>query len=322
MPSIPEVPDVVRGINVSIVDLIGALLPGLVWFVLLATVVSLARQPSRAIPEQPSAATSLAPATAQPPRPADATTKQPAEAITPLQAITDILQYGRDKGNAFYIAVVLIGILLGWVIKASGLDFADGICACSVWLLWRWRKHPPDEHAANATKDTTSSAYRIAHFRFPYNRIVEDEHPDALARAKDFATDHMSQSWERAPRKQPFECCKLVMGQLDPICRDTAERAEAQVSLLGSLFLAALFSFLLALVPLALRLLAVRLPWSWGWTAASAAAAAFLGYSFHRDRRAEVDRIYLMALLVQPEGEKDLKPLIASAAAAAAQRLD
>ena len=302
MPSIPEVQDVVRGINVSIVDLIGALLPGLVWFILLASVVSLARDPGQPISRQPAGATSPANPASQSPRRVQA---------TPLQAITDVLQFGHNNGNVIYVAVVLVGILLGWVIKASGLDLADRICASPAWLLWRWLKRGRDENAPNATKDAKSSPYRVADFRFPYNRIVENEHPDALARAKEFATDSMGQLWEKAPRRQPFESCKLVLGQLDPICRDTAERAEAQVALLGSLFLAALFSFVLSLFPL----LPLGRPWSWGWTLASGATAAFLGYSFHQDRRAEVDRIYLMALLVQHDRGKDLKHLAAAAAA-------
>lgn len=306
MPPMPEVQDVVRGVNVSIVDLIGALLPGLVWFILLATVVTMAKNAS-----PPAAAL---PITAESPR-AVTTPTPPAEATTPLQAITAILQYGQSNGNAFYAAVVLVAILLGWVIKASGLDLADKICALSICLFWRPREHPPDAPASN-DKTPTTPVSRMEILRFPYNQIVEIEHPDALAKAKEFATDHLGQSWHKAPRKQPFESCKLVMGQLDPVCRDTAERAEAQVSLLGSLFLAALFSLALALAPLAFKL-----PWSWQWTAASALAAGFLGFSFHQDRRAEVDRTYLMALLVRRGIERDSTQLNARAAAAA-QRLD
>lgn len=40
-----EVQDAVRGIHVTVVDLFGALLPGLVWFVLISTFVSVMGSP-------------------------------------------------------------------------------------------------------------------------------------------------------------------------------------------------------------------------------------------------------------------------------------
>jgi hypothetical protein len=279
MPTIPEeVQDVVRGVNVTIVDLIGALLPGLVWFILFATIVLLATQPE------------LGPT------------------ISPFQTSKDILQYGSKHGRASYAAVVLVAILLGWVIKAAGLDWADGICAWCIWLLrqpslWRARKRQ-----RFAPAGAEPSAHPIADLLFPYNRIVENKHGEVMVRVKELAAYHLGQGWEKAPGRQPFDSCKLVLQQLNPLCRDTAERAEAQVSLLGSLFLASLFSLASAVFAYLLKRS------GWEWIGASAAAAAFLGYSFRKDRLAEVEKIYIMALLVQHGVEKEPKGARASAA--------
>ena len=278
MPEIPkEVQDVVRGVNVTIVDLIGALLPGLVWFVLLATAVSLATTPG---------------------------------SISPISSINGLLERGSDDGLAFYSGVVLVSILLGWVIKVSVIDAADRLCASSIWLahrLWHhWldvRSKQRHELKVRICKHTDLDHCRVSDVRFPYNTIVRKEYGEVFQAVTELATDRLGGPAMRAPGQQPFDGCKLALRRLDPGCRDDADRVEAQVALLGSLFIASLFSLVLAI--------AVRFfgqPWSWRWIAPSVIAAAFLGYTFRKDRRAEVTKIYLMALFVaERESEKELE---------------
>ena len=237
MAEIPKSPsEVVRQLHVTMVDAVGALLPGLVWFVLLATLVNW--------PDS-----------------------------TPLQAAIWLLAVGKESGNAFYAAAGLLSVLLGWVIKSAGLDWADDVCAAPAWLWERKR------------------GLRIRDFRFPYTRLVEAGHRKTMEEMKRLVLSHLGLPSDAVPGKQPFEVCKLVVREADADFADAAERAEAQVALLGSLFLASVFSVVCALVASIWQVHS-------GWIGASAVAAIFLGYSFHKDRRAEVERTYYMALMV------------------------
>ena len=238
MAEIPKSPsEVVRQLHLTIVDIVGALLPGLVWFVLLATLLNW-------------------------------------PAGTPVQAALWLLAFGKEAGNAFYAAVGLLSVLLGWVIKSAGLDWAEFICAFPAWWFSAER-----------------GALKWRDFRFPYTRVVEARHGRTMEEMIDLATRHLGISSHCAPGKQPFEVCKVVVRQSDAGFAEAAERAEAQVALLGSLFLASVFSFLCAVSA------SIPRP-HWWWVGASLAAAFFFGYSFHKDRRAEVDRTYYMALMV------------------------
>ena len=290
MASIPkEAQDVVRGVNVTIVDLIGALLPGLVWFVLLATVVSLVRAPSGA---------------------------------SPLQTVEDVLQGGTKHGGAFYAGVGLAAILLGWVIKAVGLNLAERLCVCFIWLPHRWlrlwravRPGRREESAEHTRKPAEPPSYSFTDLLFPYDRIVNDEHSEAFKVATEFATAHLGVQSTKAPGSQPFDACKLLLRQSEPLCREEVERAEAQVVLLGSLFLAAIFSLATAVVA---GILGLTSPW--GWIAGSTAAVVLLGYSFRKDRRAEVNRTYLMALVIAERGREKEQERAQAAAAGGAGR--
>lgn len=266
MPSISEeAQDVIRGVHVTLVDLIGALLPGLVWFVLLATVVLQVTVDG---------------------------------GTTPLKTVKEILDDGNKYGGAFYGAVTLVAILLGWVIKARGLDLADKVCAFYLWLK-------------NKALQRMGDTPEIASFCFPYDATIRHDQAGLFEAVTEFATAHLSM---KVSERRLFETCKLVLRRSDSLCSEELQRAEAQVALLGSLFLASLFSFVSAVVAHALS---KQTP-LWDWIATSAPAVAFLGYSFHTDRRKEVDRTYLMALVIaECEREKELERVRESAAGTA-----
>lgn len=88
-----------RGLHFTLVDIVGALFPGLVWFILLITLAHKDR--------------------------------------SPFESATWLLSVGDDKW-ALYITVGFSSILLGWVVKVTGLDLADWLCAfvirCGLWL--------------------------------------------------------------------------------------------------------------------------------------------------------------------------------------------
>jgi len=278
-----ETPSVIREFHITIVDFVGALMPGIVWFVLLATALSLAKAGGNPLDTAKGVVNA---------RWIDHGTKTEGEFYVAV--------------GAFYIAVGLASVLLGWVIKATGILWADRLCAGVLWI-WDCVRHwkNPRKHWAD---------YQI--YRFPYSELIKIENGDALRAAQAFANDHVPATCTKAPLDQPFLSCKLVLRHSDALFSQEAERAEAQVSLLGSLFLASVFSFVLAIYALW-----PTGAWDWRWIVGSTLAAVYFGYSFHTDRRAEVNRTYLMTLLLEKrqEDKQQLKQAAAAAGADAAK---
>lgn len=114
----------------------------------------------------------------------------------------------------------------------------------------------------------------------------------------EFADVHSGRACMGVPGAQPFEACKLVL-QSEELYGGEAERAEAQVAALGSLFLASVFSLISALFSAHSTLFSPHFigSTSWQWIVSSLVIAIVLGISFHIDRRGEVNRIYRMTLL-------------------------
>jgi hypothetical protein len=261
-----ESSDFARVFHVTLVDIEGALFPGLVWLVLLVT-LALGVQ-------------------------------------SPIQGVGWLLCTGHAD-LAFCIAVGLGSLLLGWTVKASGFPLADVLCSIVVWCRLRlvrvWEgltglRQAPGRARVDSEPDGAHEKAKLPKLRallFPYNWQLGLEHPEAFRAVSQFANALLRQDCADLPGYQPFETCKLAL-RTDDSCREEVVRLEATVSALASLFLASVFSLGCALYERRFR----GDPDGWTWAGWSLGLALLLGYSHHSGRLWEVKRIYGMALLV------------------------
>jgi hypothetical protein len=256
-----------RPISVTIVDILGSLLPGVVWLVLLITLGELIGIHTNTWP--------------------------PTHNFTPINVILDLLGEGRgagvlqNRGVPFYIALTVGALLLGYSVKPVATRYAEMVTAGAEYLLGLRHGGRP-----------------FSYYRFPYHEKYADnpmyelivgrveEWLDVKAVAPPISLANVRKS--RLLATQPFSSCKRILKVLNESLWEETEYREAQVRMIGSLILATLLSIFCALY----CMLVNEVSWPTTiWLAASVGAVAVLGYGFRLSRSAEVAYVYLNFLV-------------------------
>lgn len=248
----------VRPIGVSIVDFMGAFLPGLVWLVLLVTAGELIGILLGAWQQNPN--------------------------FTPLNIILDLLGEGRsfsgsvvNRGTPFYIALAVVGLLLGYSIKPLATRYAEVFASLTEFRTARKNK------------------MKFKELRFPYHYLYRDEKfyqeiVDEVGRRMGYTLDEKS----RILATQPFSSCKRILKTLNPALWEENEYHEAEVRMMGSLVQAAFFNVLCA----GLSVCVNGLTWvGFIWFASAIGIVTLMLAAFKKSRHAEVAYLYLNFLI-------------------------
>lgn len=201
------------------------------------------------------------------------------EPVTPVVAWRQLSQL-VDEGNIWYglSSIVVAGSVVGYVAKARAMFLAD---------RWSFQLLP-----------TESGAHReqLEHLSFPFHaRHCKRRYFEEIERLTVELTGCASID---LPGPQPFAIMKRLIRLIAPPLWEELEHQEAEVRLLGSFFLAAASSAILALAEV-VREIALRVasPAAWFWLFASILLALVASDGFCYLRRREVEYAYLHTLL-------------------------
>lgn len=260
-----------RPISVTIVDFLGALLPGTVWLILFITSGKLVNA---------------------------ITTSQPKDnSITSLSVTLDLVR-GTDN-ISFYFSLLLISLLIGYAIKPQAMVISERICAIFFLILdklkkisvFQGKKNKPEE---DNLKQNESKTPKLADYRFPFNseHINKDYYKRIVRTVNEYLAEETtpSETEIKLPKgTQPFSSCRRILRVLNPSLWEETEHREAEVRMLGSIFLSSVFNFVCVL----LGIFHNSGKASVIWVTLSAALSIFLLFTFRKARMAEVTYTYL-----------------------------
>jgi hypothetical protein len=120
-------------------------------------------------------------------------------------------------------------------------------------------------------------------------------------------------SVEDLPGNQPFSTAKRFLRQTAPALWEETERAEAEVRMIGALFLSAWFNLILSMITVRFHFNAEA---AWYWFIMSLGVLLFLGEGYRYALEHEVEYMYINTLIAIGcrSWEKTESPLLQNAA--------
>ena len=259
-------------LRVTVVDLMGVFLPGVIWTVLIATLKESFVQSSGG--------------------------------NSPISVARELLAPGRSAG--FYVVSSVLALIVGYVAKTIAIppsEILARLLDAPVTRLRRPPNPPSDQHVQVAEENAWTKALGLAYkslgpsdYRFPYHAIhSKPENAHYYGKIIQLVEARIGLKWYLIPRSQVFATCKRMLKLHAAPLWEEAEYREAEVRMLASLFLAALFSLALSILQSAF-VGALNL----NWALASLAATFLLCFAFRARRRREVESVYFSFLSALP----------------------
>jgi hypothetical protein len=241
-------------IRVSIVDILGAFLPGLIWLVLIVTFAKIITHDNQD------------------------------HYITPLHVCLSIMEVSFDatekveRGIPFYIGLIFAGLLLGYLIRPLATRVTEMIS--SLDAFWKNKQlQIEDKNYTFTRKD----------FRFPYNAYHSTKpYFEQIILSIEMS---LGTAYRFLPGSQPFSTCKRILKVLNFSLWEDSEYAEAEIRMIGSLFLASIFSLILSIISITIEQVSLI------WIVSSLLLIFMLALGFRVRRRREVGYVYLHYLI-------------------------
>jgi len=192
--------------------------------------------------------------------------------------------------DLLYIAIfIIVAYVLGYLLNQVGTRVAESICFLDA--LWKSKR----------------TRVELDEYHFPYNAIFRSK--SYFASIIKYLKTYLHDDFESLPGKQPYSTCKRVLKAKNSILWEESERTEADVRMVGSLFLAALFSAVSAVA--SMIMISPLETAQVIWLVISLIAALILGFTFRDQRTREVAYTYLNFLIAlgleQQEEKTNLK---------------
>lgn len=241
-----------RPIAITIIDIFAALIPGFIWFVLIATTREIILGTDKT------------------------------HVASPLTAWQHMATAMKETDHWLaLVTLAVISLVIGYLLKPASLTIAEMFTRYFFKLGKKTRRIPLKE------------------LNFPFNGIYRETRPyqqvvDLLKQRIGFPPDEL-------PGHQPFGAAKRYLRIISPSLWDESERMEAEVRLIGVIFLASLYSVVLSGSTLALQYFAIisnsAKTDTLGWLIISILSSLVLAEGFNRLRVREVALTYLNILL-------------------------
>jgi hypothetical protein len=268
-----------KAIPLAIVDFLGALVPGLAWLSILFVLIDILMVGSINFDLVYS------------------------KAIVIFNSQSSVLQ------TVILIIYLAVGLIVGYMVKAFAMDAASFIESSfvAIYLLYRHpralnRLYP---HLEKQKSHLRRFGYVTKRCKFPYS-IIHEKKP-YLAIVKEIVKHHSDVTVQELPIKGPFSYCKRLIKISSPELWEESVQLEAEVRMLGSLFLAAFTSFFIAilasLITFKLALLKIAF--------VLLCLTILFGAAFSRRRRTEARYTYLNTILVWGKQKKELSKAVA-----------
>jgi hypothetical protein len=245
--TLPDMSEKIRPIQISIIDFLGVILPGLVWLALVSTGLLMF------------------------------TSELPV--VTPVTMWRQTVQPLTSAKNWMdAISILLAAMIIGFMVKPKAMRVAGFFAVPLAPLHRRLRKLPWKE------------------IKYPYRAVHSDDafYPILVK----LLTDRMGCDVLDLPGNQPFTTAKRLLRVTEPRLWEECEHLEAEVRMIGALYVGAMLSCGLAAAELIREFVSTVIHVdAVAWAVVSAVAFVTLGDGFNHMRLREVEYTYLHALL-------------------------
>lgn len=277
-----------RPISITIVDFLGVFLPGTVWLVLFATFYHLIL---------------------------DNFTLE----YTPILEIKNLL--AKFSGYSS-LSLLLLSVIIGYLIKPSTTKIAEFFYGVFPYigrnLLYNLFENGVcfREWCRIVSLNDYKLPFKTYHQKFAYyNQIINLVNKQIISvnnkeKNTEDKADNYSTVLNCLPKKdtQPFSVCKRILREISPSLWEEAERREAEVRMLGSFFVATIFSLFCSLFSLIWNPLShFKSRHIWTWFLVSLLAALFLRWIFGKQKKQEVTQVYMNFLVANSEFLRNFK---------------
>ncbi len=205
---------------------------------------------------------------------------------TPVRVINTIFEGSAPRlGAGFYIAALITVLIVGYVAKYVAVKTTEYlVITYLIAPLARLR------HRFRTGKPWPG---KPSDFLFPYNAYHEGTpYFDKIVKAVE---TRLGVKRAEMASGQLFGTCKRLLKLHAPTLWEEAEQREAEVRMLASLVLAALFSLIVALLEAARHGISTQT-----WVLTSLVSAIILVLAYRRRRRLEVVSVYFAVLAALP----------------------
>jgi hypothetical protein len=268
-----------KPLSLTIVELLGAALPGLVWLFLAATLVALL-----------SVRTGIE--------------------MPPLWVLRRSLLLFRatdkEKVTTLVWIISIASLLVGWSVKPIVMRTADRICA-----RFDRREGETFKDARAPYVKRFDGGFLDFLFKHVYGRLGLPEELRGSEQGETSDKEAPANAEKSLPTGTIFPICRRLIRATNPTLWAELEHREAEVRMIGSLFLGALFSAACSVLWLAILLSFQRSLaslWTWAfatiWLVASILVAYVLGAGFRYLRFREVQYVYINYLIAASERGK------------------
>lgn len=278
-----------ESVRLTVVDFLGVFLPGGVWTILFLT--------------------------------AEKMMNESQYLVTLVTPVSVALSYAKGYDAAFYVGISMASLLFGYINMALSTKPAQFISNFfpSIFIY-------SAQKGCDLTQKKKTLKQIFEDNKFPYND--EFHNKKYFETIKNFVLSKTRHQWEDifSPSSyQPFETCKRLLRLYAPVLSEETERREAQVRMLASLLLAAVFNFLLALTAMLSSMhiiffkdyfpAYIERPTSeilFPWLITSIFITYLISVTFRMRRYREVEDVYLCTLIMcrLPENEGGDKSII------------
>jgi hypothetical protein len=203
------------------------------------------------------------------------------ETGSPLDAWRKLAEFTRGEDAWFAsISLIIAALVIGYALKPLSMSLVQLITTWLLMLQYRDMK--------------------FSDLRFPYNGIYRRK--QCYAEVQKLIKSWTSCTADQFHGTQPFSATKRYLRLVAPALWEESERMEAEVRMIGAMFLTSVYSIALSAVSLlqhrevtagAGRTLAVI------WLTLSLIGAAVLALSFNKSRVREVGFTYMNALIAR-----------------------
>jgi hypothetical protein len=185
--------------------------------------------------------------------------------VDPVVILRELTSNSASREPAFYVALFLSSLLVGYLIKAISSKIIEVLS----YPLAVFSKQSRHKHW------------------FPYTDYMQQTYPKLFDEVTALFTTVLRTDWHDLPGYQPFEACKQLVKLHVPQFLEEVQEREAQVRMVGSLFLASCVSLVLSLRP------------GGYWLLISLVTTVSLRALFRRRRHREVSDIYMITVIAR-----------------------
>lgn len=203
------------------------------------------------------------------------------ETSPPLAAWRKLAEFTRGENMWFALmSLIIAALVIGYTLKPLSMRVAELI---TTWLL-------KAKHRNTEFRD----------LRFPYNGIFRGK--QCYVEIQKLIKNSTSCSADQFYGRQPFSAAKRYLRLVAPALWEESERMEAEVRMLGAMFLTSVYSIVLSGISLVQHLGATEGAGRMAavvWLTLSIVVAVVLALSFNTSRVREVGFTYMNALIAR-----------------------